>query len=87
MFKFLDIRPRTIRWRYWLAYKLGWKWLRPKFKKVTLPFVRKPFPVISKKLLVSIQPMSGPSGLVFEMDFNSETSGSGGIAGPGGCCQ
>lgn len=73
------MRLRIIRCRYWLAYKLGWKWLRPKFKKVTLPFVHKPFPEITARDFVSIQPMTGPSGLVFEVDFNSETSGSGSL--------
>jgi hypothetical protein len=47
---------------------------KPKFnfEKITFPAIGRCFPVLCAKDLVSVQPMSGPSGKVFYMDFVHE---------------
>jgi hypothetical protein len=49
------------------------------FASVAFPIVRRVFGGLLANDLVSVQPMSLPSGLIFFMDFTYERSGSGGV--------
>lgn len=45
-----------------------------KYKSYTLPIVRQVFPTLIASEFVSVQPMSGPTGLSFPMDYKTTTS-------------
>ena len=53
------------------------------FAAVAFPIVRRVFGGLIANDLVSVQPMSLPSGLIFFLDFTHNTSKSGAVAGAG----
>lgn len=45
------------------------KKVEPTFNKMMFPMIRRTFPELIASELVSVQPMSGPTGMVFHMNY------------------
>jgi hypothetical protein len=60
-----------------LASPIGrWIWQRyqasrvPRFDSFALPLIRRVFPQLTAEQLVSVQPMTSPTALIFYMDYS-----------------